>query len=330
MSFLHCEPHIACIGAESASTPPIADSVRADSRLRSNTGRTISSGRTGASAATWPLILVMLFATELCGQNSYSSGRTTPGPATSDIYQRLLATEMKAKDPPVLSVDAIVGRLMTSNARRSAELRGFQSMRWYHLQYHGLFGARDASMQVLATYNSPDHRSYSVVSESGSKLLLNRVLLKLLDSEREAFQNRKQVELSPDNYQFDLVDTDLGPDGNACYVLAVKPRKENKFLYHGKIWVDANDFAVVHMEGQPAKSPSFWVRDTEIKSNWERVGNFWFIQHNESVSHIRMGGMATLNIDYGDYQITGGDRGSARTQGQTPILPDPASVTPQH
>lgn len=219
--------------------------------------------------------------------------------------------------------------MTAANARRSAELRSFQGKRWYHLQYHGFLGGRDASMEVLATYTAPDQRSFSVVSESGSKLLLNRVLLKLLDSEHQAFEKRKQIELSPANYNFELEGVQSSPDGHESYVLKVKPRKPSEFLYNGKVWIDASDFVITHMEGEPAKSPSFWIRDTKIDSNWNKVGNFWFIAHNQSVSHIRMGGMATLTIDYGDYQVTSVDRRAAANQSQSPELPDPASVTPQ-
>ena len=44
-----------------------------------------------------------------------------------------------------------------------------------------------------------------------------------------------------------------------------------------------------------------------------------------------MGGMATLNIDYTDYQITGVDHRAkpGQDQGQQSVLPDPSSVTPQ-
>jgi len=181
---------------------------------------------------------------------------------------------------------------------------------------------------VLATYTAPDKHDYTVVSQSGSKLLINRVLLKLLDSEREALRNRSQVELSPANYDFDALGTEPLQGAGPCYILGVRPRKDNKFLYRGKIWVDAQEFAVVRMEGRPAKSPSFWIKETEIDSNWQKVAGFWFIQHTRSVSHIRLGGTATLTIDYRDYQITAG--GSTKGHGQSAQLPDPGSVTPQH
>jgi hypothetical protein len=280
------------------------------------------------------MMLIAVMAGEALGQTQSHSTRAPHDPGTKDISKYLISREsdpidLMNQDQQMLSVTAIVEKIMTANARRLAELRGFEGKRWYHLEYRGLFGGKNASMEVLATYSAPDQHNFSVISQSGSKLLLNRVLLKLLDSEREAFKNHKQVELSPENYDFTLMGTERIPAGDTCYVLTVKPRKQNKFLYAGKIWVDTRDFAVVRMAGEPAKSPSFWVRDTQIDSNWEKVGNFWFIAHNNSVSHIRMGGVATLTIDYGDYQITGVDRRAAKSQAQGPVLPDPASVAPQ-
>jgi len=258
-----------------------------------------------------------------------------PGWTTSEVSEYLIARDSRAgaiqeRHTHPLSLDEIITRMGAASACRAAELRGFESRRWYHLEYHGFLGGRDATMEVRETYSAPNKRDYSVVSESGSKLLLNRVLLRLLDSEKQAFENKQRIELSPANYQFALLGTESMPGGNTCYVLSVKPRKDNQFLYDGKIWVEGKDFSIMRMEGSPAKSPSFWIRDTQIQSKWEKIGDFWFIAHNRSVSHIRMGGMATLTIDYGDYQVTGVDRRSAKASGQSPELPDPASVTPQH
>ena len=273
-----------------------------------------------------PLLLVSLL---LAGGNSLA--QTLPkkdSPDKDQLTKRLLAIDLRVRDPPTLPASVIVDKLMSTSARRSAQLQGYRGTRFYHLQYHGFLGTREATMQVLATFSAPDQRNFTVVSQTGSKLLLNRVLLKLLDSEREAFRNQRQVELSPANYDFDFLGVDRVTGSNPCYVLGVRPRKDNKFLYRGKIWVDAYDFAVVRMQGQPAKSPSFWIKDTQIDANWGKVGGFWLTQHNHSVSHIRMGGMADLTIDYTDYQITGVGPG---TQGrsQSPALPDPSSVTPQ-
>lgn len=279
------------------------------------------------------LCIVSLFAGSGAAQNSHdftaSAVLTAKEISEYLVVRDARAIAVRANNPPNLAVNAIVQRMMKANALQSSELSGLDGKRWYHLQYRGLFGGRDASMEVLATYMAPDKRTFTVISESGSKLLLNRILLKLLESEQRALANKKKVQLTPANYKFELLGNEQSPDGSQCYILSVKARQPNEFLYNGKIWVNANDFAVVRMEGEPSKSPSFWIKDTEIQARWQKVGNFWFIAHDQSVSHIRMGGVATLTIDYGNYQITPADRRTAKVQAQGTDLPDPASVTPE-
>lgn len=230
--------------------------------------------------------------------------------------------------PPQLSSDAIVQRLMAANAQRSQTLRGYRGKRVYHLDYHGIFGSHDAGMQVEATYTAPDRKDFKVISQTGSKLLINHVLLKLLSSEQEAQeeQNRKELEISPKNYDFALAGTEHTPGGD-FYVLAVSPKNKSKYLYRGKLWVDARDFAVVRMQGEPAKNPSLWVSHTQIEYRWAKIGGFWLPVHNESETQVRMGGKAVLTIDYSDYQVTGVNRSNSRGPGENSTLPDPSAVS---
>jgi hypothetical protein len=145
---------------------------------RSNGGQKIS-----ASTVFFRLVLIALVAGESFGQASHSR-RVSHEPSANEISKYLVSrdvdpTEVKAQDPATLSEPDVVERMMVTNARRSAELRAFEGKRWYHLEYHGLLGGRNASMEVLASYSAPDQHNFSVLSQSGSKLLLNRVLLKL-------------------------------------------------------------------------------------------------------------------------------------------------------
>jgi hypothetical protein len=246
---------------------------------------------------------------------------------TGQMGGRLASLDVGGKDPPALPVDVLLDKMMTASARRATALRGYRETRSYNLEYHGLFGARQASMRVAASYTAPEQENFTVVAESGSKLLLSRVLLRLLDSEREAFRNEKQIELSPANYHFHSLGIESASDHNPYYVLEVEPREQSPFLYRGKVWVDAYDFALARMEGQPAKSPSFWIKDTHIDSIWQKTEGFWFIRHSRSVSHVRMGGTAILTIDYTDYRIT--NLGNAPDHPQGPQLPNPSAVTPE-
>lgn len=217
---------------------------------------------------------------------------------------------------------------MAANAVRSRALRGYRGKRVYHLDYRGIFGSHDAALQVEATYTAPDRKNFKVISETGSKLLINHVLLKLLSSEQEAQeeQNRRELEMSPRNYDFTSAGIEHTSSGD-FYVLAVSPKNKSKYLYRGKLWVDARDFAVVRMQGEPAKNPSLWVSHTEIEYQWAKIAGFWLPVHNKSETQVRMGGKATLTIDYSDYQITGVSGSNTRGTGENSTLPAPSAVT---
>jgi len=229
---------------------------------------------------------------------------------------------------PVLSTDVIVQRLMTANNQRSQALRGYRGTRNYYLSYQGLFGSHDAEMKVEAIYAAPDRRDFKVLSQSGSRLLVSRVLMKLLSSEQDAQkeQNRTELEITPKNYDFALAGTEHTPGGD-FYVLEVSPKGKSKYLYRGKLWVDARDFAVARMQGEPARNPSLWVSHTQIEYRWARIAGFWLPVHNESVTQVRMGGKAVLTIEYTDYQVTGVTRANPRGPGVSTTLPDPSTVT---
>jgi hypothetical protein len=238
----------------------------------------------------------------------------------------LSAQPSNAPTQSPLSADAIVGKLMAANARRAESLRGYSSRRTYHLHYHGLWGTSDAVMVVEATYTAPDKKDFRIISESGSKLLINHVLLKLLSSEEAAQlpQNRKDLEISPQNYDFSLDKKDSDP--GSFYVLDLKPRSRSEYVYRGKIWVDAHDFAEARMNGEPQKSFSMWVNHTQVEYRWANQDGFWLPVHNESITRVRMGGSATLTIDYSDYQIQRNDR-VASAPAQSGTVPDPSVVT---
>ncbi len=207
-------------------------------------------------------------------------------------------------DAAPLSADTIVERMEAANQQRADALRRYTGKRHYAADYRGFFGNRHAEMDVEVAYLAPDHKEFTVVSQSGSKALVNHVLLKLLESEKEALQesNRRRTALSPQNYDFTLLSVDPGPAGR-LYVLQVEPKVNNKFLYRGKIWVDARDFAVAQIEASPAKNPSFWINHVEIKHDYIKVGDFWLPARNQSLSKVRLGGKATLDIQYTDYKV---------------------------
>lgn len=227
-------------------------------------------------------------------------------------FPRLLAfgaaerSELEAGNPVAnaITVDQIVRRLEEKNRERAGALRKFEGTRTYRMHYQGFFGTREAEM-VVGVKSSPDDREFTVQSQTGSKFIVDHIFKKLLEGEKEAASDeyRRRTALNADNYEFTLDDTN-GEASNSSYVLNVTPKTDEKYLYRGKIWVDANDFAVTRIEAAPAKSPSIWVKKTEIKHRYEKVEQFWLPAENRTDSAIRFGGHALLSIEYNDYKIT--------------------------
>jgi hypothetical protein len=203
-----------------------------------------------------------------------------------------------------LTPEQLVSNLVQRNLTRAQGLAAYQGTRTYRLEYHGFPGSRNAEMVVDVRYESPGTKEFTIRSETGPKLLID-IFKKLLQGEKEALtgENARHTALNRDNYKFAQVGYENTPTA-ALYVLSVEPRTKNKFLYRGRIWVDAKDFAVARLQGEPAKNPSFWTKDTKIEETYVKVGDFWFPASNRSTSSIRLGGRAYLTIDYKDYRTT--------------------------
>ena len=211
------------------------------------------------------------------------------------------AAQIQAPAPAPLSAADIIRRVATANAVRTARLRSYRSTRIYEVDYKGFGGDRQAKMTVTIDYEAGKKR-FTVVKEEGSKLLLNRVVRKALESEQEAATDemRRRSELSEANYSFEFVRAETSAD-RQLFVLQAKPKRKDKYLYDGNIWIDATDYAIARVEAQPAKNPSFWITSATISHSNRSVNGIWLPAKNQSTSKVRLGGHATLSIDYGNY-----------------------------
>jgi hypothetical protein len=203
--------------------------------------------------------------------------------------------------PEDLTAAQIVQQIQQHNQSRADELKHYQALRHYQVEYTGFSRKLGAKMDVEVNYDQATGKSFRIVSESGSGLLREKVLKRAVDSEKEASQIKGSSALTEANYRFHMAGTETVAERPA-YILDVEPRVASKFLVRGKIWVDAADFAVVRMETEPAKSPSFWIARTLIHSTSAKTGDFWLPEQLRSETRVRIGGTAVLTIDYGSYE----------------------------
>jgi hypothetical protein len=207
-----------------------------------------------------------------------------------------------------LGIDQVVENLVRMNLERAQALHAYHGTRIYRVEYRGFPRTCSAEMVVDVKYQSPGTKEFTIQSATGSRIIIDKVFKRLLQAERDALDAEAQsrIALNRKNYQFTLVGYENTPFGSR-YILTVEPRTKDKFLYRGRIWVDAEDFAVARLEAAPAKNPSFWTKNSEVELVYMKVSDFWLPGRNHSVTAIRLGGRAELTIQYNNYQITGAD-----------------------
>lgn len=215
-------------------------------------------------------------------------------------------TSSTANSP--LTTAQVVENLAAMNLRRSQALHSYHGSRTYRVEYRGFPSSANAEMVVDIIYRAPGTKEFIIRSSTGSKLIIDKVFKKLLQAEEEALsaEAQQRTALNSENYDFTMVGYER-TSSRSTYVFVVEPRTKNKFLFRGRVWVDGEDFAVVRLKAEPAKSPSFWTKSSQIDQSYKKVSDFWLPERNHSISSIRLGGRAELTIEYQKYQITASD-----------------------
>jgi len=212
----------------------------------------------------------------------------------------VVTTSSAQTSNPVPSAEEVVSKMIQFDAQRQSEQTGYTATR----RYAAVNKKRHAEMVVRVSCDSSGAKQFTIVSEVGSGSIRKHVFHKLLSEETEASRRgtRASTRLIPDNYQFQMVGRETLETGPA-YVLSVVPKTQNKYLIDGKIWVDATDYSIVRIEGQPAKNPSFWVRSVHFVHTYQKVDQFWFASSTHTTSEIRIFGESELTIDNSDYTL---------------------------
>jgi hypothetical protein len=144
-------------------------------------------------------------------------------------------------------------------------------------------------------------KTYEVISRGGSHVIQSHVFDPLLEAEVETSHQAPEL-LTREFYSFRLAG-DATFDGRSCYVLETQPKQHEKRLLKGKLWVSKEDFGIIHAEGKPTESLSFWVGKPMIIQDFTKLGGSWWAARRHSYIDNLWLGKADLVIDYSDYQF---------------------------
>ena len=160
---------------------------------------------------------------------------------------------------------------------------------------------RTGWVEVATRYSPAAGFSYRVVAEGGSNDIRRRALLKVLDTEVRASRDADGRPPTVFDYQF-------GPPSLGGNVLRVPltPKRRAPTLISG--WfVLGPDGEPRTLEGQLARSPSFWVKSVTAKWTFGRVGSGVLPLRVDSVADVRFVGPSRFTMTY-RYDAVAGEK----------------------
>ena len=215
------------------------------------------------------------------------------------------------------AVEIIVARMAKARAENQARLRPYVVTRLYTL-----FGKeRDKTKSEVTAevaFAPPNSKKFTITERTGSGLG-ERIVRRMLEGETQIVKDYHATDISPANYDFRFGgEEDMM--GQRCYVVALFPKRQDKTLLRGNMWVDANTYLLRRLEVAPAKGPSWWLRDVRIAFAYGDVSGMWLQTSSEFTTNVRIFGEHTIisrDVSYAGAELAG----PARPEPRTPLPP---------
>jgi hypothetical protein len=196
----------------------------------------------------------------------------------------------------------IFAELVTHNERQSGALLRYTAVKRH--QEVDSRGEMYAEEIAHIAYHAPDKKTIVMTSEKGWGPNGHFTLDQLIVGEIEANSGGADDDGSiiPANYKLEpLGEQQVG--AYHCFVVQAVPRRKERDLFEGKIWIDVHDYAIVRIEGRPVKRPSFWIAKEEFIRQYQKIEGFWLLQKDETLVHVRLYGTELLTVDHWNYVV---------------------------
>jgi hypothetical protein len=164
-------------------------------------------------------------------------------------------------------------------------------------------GSRNGWIEAITEYSPATGFRYQITAEGGSGYIRSKVLKAVLDGEREVIARGETARSSLDRSNYRFQANGIDSDGLANVLLS--PRRKERVLVSGMMALNADDGALVRLEGRLAKSPSFWVKNVDIVRTYERIDGTVVPVALETKAQVRLLGQATLRMTYVYSEIDG-------------------------
>jgi hypothetical protein len=149
------------------------------------------------------------------------------------------------------------------------------------------------SSEVIANveFVPPDHKSFRIEKAEGSER--GKTIVRHILENESAAPGKGPVPLTQKYYEFKLVGEDT-INGQPCWVLSVKPHHDEKNMIKGKAWVDKDTYLTQRIQGEMAKTPSWWLKKVEMTIRYGDAAGMWMPTGTYVVADVRFFGKHVL------------------------------------
>ncbi|HLG94708.1 MAG TPA: hypothetical protein VKX49_00200 [Bryobacteraceae bacterium] len=212
--------------------------------------------------------------------------------------------EVKTAPPPDLNL--VLQSIERVEQQNPALSRAHEVTRRYKA-FYGDDTQPSAEITARMSFTPPDRSTFQIIQASGNPRG-EKIVRDILEQETAPATAGHNGAINRTNYDFVFLRQEnfgLIPE----YVFRIVPKRKEKRLILGHIWVDEKTFRIRRIEGVPVKSPSLWIKDIHLTLQYADVNGMWMPVSLDAIATVRILGRYTLTGVYVE-------------------APEPPSVTP--
>jgi len=222
--------------------------------------------------------------------------RAVPAMVSGLIFLAALLLPAQVTPPTAESrppnLDSILESMEKAEQPTPAQARPYRLTREYKV-YMDADTQPTSDVMARIDFVPPAMETFTITQSKGNPWGA-RIVRDLLISETASARPEHSSANTRANYDFALL-RQQNAAGVPEYVLAVFPKRRDKYLLRGQIWVDKSTFRIRQIQGVPAQSPSVWLSGLHLTFQYAEIGGLWVLVAVDGVAKVRFLGQFTLS-----------------------------------
>ena len=193
-------------------------------------------------------------------------------------------------------LSSILSHMEAARLANQQQFRAYTVTREYKL-FDDEAKAQEAvnpNSEVIASveFVPPNHKTFQIDKVEGSDRGKS-IVKHILENESEMATKGSPVPLTLQYYDFQLLGETLW-NGQPCWLIGLKPKHDDRTVIRGQAWVDKQTYLTHEVQGEMAKSPSWWIKKVQMTIRYGSAAGMWLPSSTYAVADVRFFGRHVL------------------------------------